>query len=47
MTGIVFLTPQAARVIRGRDEADTEVKEALSHCPQCGSGHFSEYRAAQ
>jgi ribosomal protein S27AE len=25
--------------------ADAEVREALSHCPQCGSGHFTEYRA--
>jgi hypothetical protein len=24
---------------------DAEVKEALSHCPQCGSGHFVQYRA--
>jgi hypothetical protein len=21
-----------------------EVREALSHCPQCGSGKFTEYR---
>ena len=26
-------------------EAYAEVREALSHCPQCGSGHFTEYRA--
>jgi hypothetical protein len=25
-----------------RDNA--EVREALSHCPQCGSGKFTEYR---
>lgn len=24
---------------------DAEVTEALSHCPQCGSGRFTEYRA--
>jgi hypothetical protein len=26
-------------------EDDIEVREALAHCPQCGSGHFTEYRA--
>jgi len=26
-------------------EGDAEVREALSHCPQCGSGHFTEYGA--
>jgi len=26
-------------------EGDAEVREALNHCPQCGSGHFTEYRA--
>jgi hypothetical protein len=26
-------------------EGDAEVREALSHCPQCGSGHFTECRA--
>jgi hypothetical protein len=26
-------------------EGDAEVREALSHCPQCGSGHFTDYRA--
>jgi hypothetical protein len=35
--------------MRDRDvahtEDDMEVREALSHCPQCGSGHFTEYRA--
>ena len=25
--------------------SDAQVREALSHCPQCGSGHFTEYRA--
>jgi hypothetical protein len=32
---------------RGRRVAiwvDPEVKEALGHCPQCGSGKFTEYR---
>jgi ribosomal protein S27AE len=32
---------------RGRRIAiwdDPEVHEALSHCPQCGSGTFTEYR---
>jgi hypothetical protein len=24
-----------------------EVREALSHCPQCGSGQFTEYRKDQ
>ncbi len=24
-------------------EGDAEVREALSHCPQCGSGHFTDY----
>jgi len=27
-----------------RAEGDAEVRQALSHCPQCGSGHFTEYR---
>lgn len=26
-------------------EGDAEVREALSHCPQCGSGHYTEFRA--
>ena len=26
-------------------EWDAEVRAALSHCPQCGSGRFTEYRA--
>jgi hypothetical protein len=25
-------------------EDNTEVREALSHCPQCGSGHYTEHR---
>jgi predicted nucleic acid-binding Zn-ribbon protein len=25
-------------------EDDIEVREALSHCPQCGARHFTEYR---
>ena len=48
----IELTPhlQAAAHMIGEQvssaaEEDTEVKEALSHCPQCGSGHFTEYRA--
>ena len=24
---------------------DAEVRQALSHCPQCGSNEFKEYRA--
>jgi hypothetical protein len=28
-------------------EGDAEIKEALSHCPQCGSGHYTEFRADQ
>jgi hypothetical protein len=26
---------------------DAEVREALSHCPQCGSATFTEYRNEQ
>jgi ribosomal protein S27AE len=26
-------------------EENAEVWEAMSHCPQCGSGHFTEYRS--
>jgi hypothetical protein len=26
-------------------DEDVAVPEALGHCPQCGSGHFTEYRA--
>jgi ribosomal protein S27AE len=33
--------------MRDRDvahtEDDMEVREAMSHCPQCGSGHFTAY----
>jgi hypothetical protein len=31
-------------VVAGTED-DVEVREALSHCPQCGSGHFIDYRA--
>jgi hypothetical protein len=35
------------RAMRDRDvahtEDDMEVREAMSHCPQCGSGHFTAY----
>jgi hypothetical protein len=27
-----------------RGQEDAEVREALSHCPQCGSDHFTEIR---
>jgi hypothetical protein len=29
------------------EQADLQVREALSHCPQCGSGKFTEYRKDQ
>lgn len=29
--------------IMSEAEGDAEVREALSHCPQCGSGHFTDY----
>ena len=32
------------QIMTGAEE-DAEVRSALSHCPQCGSGHFTEYRA--
>lgn len=48
----IELTPhlQSAAHLMGQQAlaagaADAEVREALGHCPQCGSGHFSEYRA--
>ena len=51
MTGIE-LTPHlqsAAHLmseqVMSSAEDDIEVREALSHCPQRGSGHFTEYRA--
>ena len=51
MTGIE-LTPHlqsAAHLmseqVMSSAEDDIEVREALSHCPQCGSGYFTEYRA--
>ena len=31
--------------VEGATGDDIEVREALAHCPQCGSGHFTEYRA--
>ena len=50
----IELTPhlQSAAYLIGEQtmsdaEGDAEVKEALSHSPQCGSGHFTEYRADQ
>lgn len=50
--GGIELTPhlQSAALMIGDQitrsvEEDVEVREALSHCPQCGSGHFTEYRA--
>jgi hypothetical protein len=44
-TWTVFLSPGSAANIRRKDELNTEVKEALGHCPQCGSGYFTQYRA--
>jgi hypothetical protein len=51
LSGGLELTPHlqsaarlvAEQVVSGA-EGDAEVREALSHCPQCGSGHFTEYR---
>ena len=50
--GGIELTPhlQSAAHLMGEQAldagaADAEVREALSHCPQCGSGYFTEYRA--
>jgi hypothetical protein len=50
--GGIELTPhlQSAAHLMGEQalaagSADAEVREALSHCPQCGSGHFTEYRS--
>ena len=40
MTRILFLTPRTVRDIRGRDEADAEVREALSHCVWLGPLHY-------
>ena len=28
-------------------EQDVEVRQALGHCPQCGYGPFTEYRAEE
>jgi hypothetical protein len=52
--GGIELTPHlqsAARligeqVISGAEE-DAEVRRALGHCPQCGSGRFTDYRARE
>jgi hypothetical protein len=48
----IELTPHlqsAAHLMGGQTlaagAADAEVREALGHCPQCGSGHFTDYRA--
>jgi ribosomal protein S27AE len=41
----------AARLLSNQTIArgleDAEVRNALSHCPQCGSGHFIEIRKRQ
>jgi hypothetical protein len=34
------------QIVAGAQE-DVEVREALAHCPQCGSGHFTESRASR
>lgn len=51
-TGGIELTPhlQSAAHLIGEQimngaEQDAQVREALGHCPQCGSGRFTEYRA--
>jgi hypothetical protein len=51
LTDGIPLTPElqsAGRLIGQQilagEQEDTEVREALSHCPQCGSGHFTESR---
>jgi hypothetical protein len=31
--------------VEGAWNDDIEVREAFAHCPQCGSGHFSEFTA--
>jgi hypothetical protein len=48
----IALTPNvqsAAHLIGEQIESaragDNEVREAFSHCAQCGSGHYTEYRA--
>jgi hypothetical protein len=48
----IELTPHlqsAARLIGEQvvasAEVDAEVTSALSHCPQCGSGRFTDFRA--
>jgi hypothetical protein len=53
-SGGIELTPhlQSAAHLVGEQimsgaEEDAEFREALSHCPQCGSGHFTEYRAEE
>jgi hypothetical protein len=51
LTDGIPLTPElqsAARligeqIVTGAQE-DAEVREALGHCPQCGSGNFTELR---
>jgi hypothetical protein len=52
LSGGIELTPhlQSAAHLLGEQVvsgavADAAVSQALSHCPQCGSGHFTEYRA--
>jgi hypothetical protein len=47
----IELTPhlQSAAHLIGEQVAsaaagDVEVREAFSHCAQCGSGHYTEYR---
>jgi hypothetical protein len=45
---VELLTPvpsTSGHQIMGAAERDAEVREALSHCRRCGSGHFTEYRA--
>jgi hypothetical protein len=34
------------QIVTGAEE-DVEVREALAHCPQCGSGHFTESRVSR
>jgi hypothetical protein len=54
LSGGIELTPhlQSAAHLVGEQivsgaEGDAAFRAALRHCPQCGSGHFTEYRAGQ
>jgi formate dehydrogenase maturation protein FdhE len=36
-----------AQQINAEIQDEAEVWAALGHCPQCGSGHFTEFRVGQ